>query len=73
MHLNDLTLEGPSASIDASKFLHVDKSRFLKYYRFVLFDFYSFIGRHSQTKFRGLGAKISEKITILSRRTKRVN
>ena len=34
-----LTLEGPSASIDAFKFLHADKSRFLKYYRFVHFDF----------------------------------
>ena len=52
-----LTQEGPSASIDASKFLHANKSHFLKYYRFVLFDFYSFIGRHSQTKFRDLGGK----------------
>ena len=70
---DSLTLEGPSASIDAFKFLHADKSRFLKYYRFVLFDFYFFIGRYSQTKFRELGAKIREKITIISRRTKRVN
>ena len=52
-----LTREGPSASIDAFKFLHGDKSRFLKYYRFVLFEFYFFIGRHSQTKFRDLGGK----------------
>ena len=40
---SDLTLEGPSTSIDASKFLHAKKLRFLKYYRFVLFDFYFFI------------------------------
>ena len=43
------TLEQPSMSIDASKFLHANKSRFLKYYHFVLFDFYSFIGRHSES------------------------
>ena len=52
-----LTIEGPSASIDAFKFLHADKSRFLKYYRFVLFDFYYFIGKHFQTKFCDLGDK----------------
>ena len=38
-----LTLEGPSASIDASKFLLANKSRFLKYYRFVLLTFIFFI------------------------------
>ena len=52
-----LTLEGPSASFDAFKFLQGDKSRFLMYYRFILFDFYFFIGRHSQTKFRDLRGK----------------
>ena len=39
---NSLTLEQPSMSIDVSKFLHANKSCFLKYYRLILFDFYSF-------------------------------
>ena len=63
-----------SPSINASKFLHANKSRFLKYHRFVLFDFYSLLVDTLKPNFVTWGgAKISKKITILPRRNKRIN